>query len=238
MSIRLMTLVWDNFPRGGSEKLIMLAMADWANDFGGSLYPSIATVAQKTNISDKQARRIIHTLIDDGYLTVVGNDNGGAPTQTRQYQLIVSKLQAVSQSVTPPIDVTPPTHGSTPLPPVGVDHSHAGEYTPPTHGSQSIIYPLVIHQSNHQEKKSHSVLDDGFEEFWNRYPKKVGKTLAHTAWKKAKVKVDDVLNTLQWQVQSEQWQKQSGQFIPNPTTYINQGRWHDEPTAELSGSPF
>jgi Helix-turn-helix domain len=232
MSIRVMSLVWDNFNRGGSEKLVMLAMADWCNDEGGSLHPAVSTVAKKTNISDKQARRILHTLIDDGYLDVIANFNGGDKGQSRQYKLNLEKISTPPVDVSPPINVTPPTSGSTPLPSVGVHPSHAGEYTPPIGGSQSIIYPLTINQHNH-----HSV-DDGFEEFWNRYPKKVGKTLAHQAWKKEKVNVDEVLETLKWQIQSEQWNKQSGQFIPNPTTYINQGRWHDEPNAESLGSPF
>lgn len=89
-----------------------------------------------------------------------------------------------------------------------------------------------------KEKPSTSILDDGFEEFWNLYPKKVGKTLAQTSWKKSKVKIDDVLKTLQWQIESELWQKQSGQYIPNPATYLNQGRWKDEPSQQFNGSPF
>ena len=38
----------------------------------------------------------------------------------------------------------------------------------------------------------------------------------------------------QWQKQTEQWSKNNGQFIPNPSTYLNQGRWKDEaPVEEL-----
>jgi len=43
MSIKVMSLIWENFTVGGSEKLTMLAMADWCNDDGGSLYPSISS---------------------------------------------------------------------------------------------------------------------------------------------------------------------------------------------------
>lgn len=77
-----------------------------------------------------------------------------------------------------------------------------------------------------------SALDDGFDLFWNAYPKKVGKDKAITAWKKKKPKLETVLKALQWQKQSDQWTKQDGQFIPNPTTYINEGRWQDEMPAE------
>lgn len=27
---------------------------------------------------------------------------------------------------------------------------------------------------------------------------------------------------------SEQWNREGGRFIPNPTTWLNQGRWDDE----------
>ena len=79
MSIRVMSLVWENFTAGGTEKLAMLALADWCNDDGGSLYPSISAIAKKINVSESQARRIVHKLIYDGYLSVIGNHAGGDP---------------------------------------------------------------------------------------------------------------------------------------------------------------
>jgi len=95
---------------------------------------------------------------------------------------------------------------------------------------------LTNHIPKPKKQSQTSLLDDGFEEFWNRYPKRVGKDAAHKSWTKNKVKVDEVLKALEWQIETPQWQKQDGQFIPNPTTYLNQGRWKDEPTHE--GNPF
>lgn len=78
------------------------------------------------------------------------------------------------------------------------------------------------------------VTDYAFETFWDSYPKKVGKDSARKSWDKAKPLLDDVLAALHWQRDSEQWKKNSGQFIPNPSTYLNQGRWKDEaPVEEL-----
>jgi len=79
-----------------------------------------------------------------------------------------------------------------------------------------------------------SAIDDGFHEFWNFYPKKVGKDAAHKAWKKQKPNVDDVLQALTWQKESSQWFKNNGAFIPNPATYINEGRWKDEPMQDIT----
>ena len=73
------------------------------------------------------------------------------------------------------------------------------------------------------------VADSAFEEFWQSYPKKVGKGQAQKTWDKLKIKViDEILNSLKWQRVCEQWQKDGGQFIPNPSTYLSQQRWLDE----------
>jgi phage replication O-like protein O len=68
-----------------------------------------------------------------------------------------------------------------------------------------------------------------FDEFWMRYPKKTGKDSARGAWEKKRPRIDDVMFALSWQTVSDQWQRNGGQYIPNPATYINQGRWQDEP---------
>lgn len=70
-----------------------------------------------------------------------------------------------------------------------------------------------------------------FDEFWLAYPKKVGKDAAWRAWKKLrepKTTLRSILQALDWQRDSEQWTKDGGQYIPNPATYLNQGRWQDE----------
>jgi hypothetical protein len=68
----------------------------------------------------------------------------------------------------------------------------------------------------------------GFERFWAAYPKKVGKEAAKKAFSKVKVPVESLLAAIERQKCSDQWSKDNGQFIPNPTTWLNQGRWEDE----------
>jgi uncharacterized protein YdaU (DUF1376 family) len=72
---------------------------------------------------------------------------------------------------------------------------------------------------------------DGFEEFWELYPKKVGKAAAAKAWRKLKPDVGKqavMLEALSVHVASESWRKDGGQFVPNPATWINGARWEDE----------
>ena len=80
------------------------------------------------------------------------------------------------------------------------------------------------------------VLDTYFEDFWYFYPKKVGKDAAIKAWNKVKPDILLVSDALKWQKESKQWQAEDGKYIPNPATYLNQGRWQDE--APLQESPF
>jgi len=133
-----MSLVWDNFTEGGTPKLIMLAMADWCNDAGGSLHPSISAVAKKACVSDSQARRTIHALIEQGFLSVVANSTGGNPGQSRHYQLNISRLTP-SMDATPSADATPSMDARRPLAPM--------RETP----SMDARDPLHPCQPNHQE---------------------------------------------------------------------------------------
>ena len=80
--------------------------------------------------------------------------------------------------------------------------------------------------------KTARVYSEDFLLFWKEYPKKVGKGEAYKQWKKAKLNCDektDIINALKWQKKSYNWCNSNGRFIPNPSTYISQRRWEDEP---------
>lgn len=82
-----------------------------------------------------------------------------------------------------------------------------------------------------KESKKKDLMLSEFDSFWRAYPKKVGKGDALKAWGKAKPDLPTVLKALEWQRQAPQWLRDGGQYIPNPSTYLNQKRWEDEPVA-------
>jgi hypothetical protein len=57
MSISIMTLVWSESQHKGSELLLLLAIADNAND-QGIAYPSLRTLAKKTRMSRRNVIRV------------------------------------------------------------------------------------------------------------------------------------------------------------------------------------
>lgn len=74
-----------------------------------------------------------------------------------------------------------------------------------------------------------------FEDFWSAYPRKVGKGAARKVWDKIRPTqelIQTILDAIQLQRQSQQWQKDGGQFIPHPATWLNQERWMDNPNIE------
>lgn len=82
-------------------------------------------------------------------------------------------------------------------------------------------------------------LKNQFAEFWKEYPRKVAKAKAEKAWESVKP-TDEVFEKIMQAVRrqkiSEQWRKDNGQYIPHPTTWLNQKRWEDEIDI-LSSSP-
>lgn len=73
--------------------------------------------------------------------------------------------------------------------------------------------------------------DDGFANFWERYPKKVAKPQAQKAWKKINPvgpTLADLMAALEQQKASSDWLKDGGQFIPHPATWLNGRRWEDK----------
>lgn len=92
MSIKVTTLVWQNYNGARQELLTLLALADWCDDGGGKLYPSINAVAKKIRLTESQTRRSVHKLIDQDYLKVVKNHDGGFNKETRHYQINVLLL--------------------------------------------------------------------------------------------------------------------------------------------------
>jgi hypothetical protein len=81
-------------------------------------------------------------------------------------------------------------------------------------------------------------VSDDFEKFWAAYPRKTAKKNAVRAWQKLKPDeptLDTVLNAIENQKKSEQWQRDGGQYIPHPATWLNQCRWEDE--IEVRGIP-
>lgn len=137
MSIRVMTDVWAYADCSGGELLVLLALADFSDDNGRNIYPSMPTLAQKARLSVKQARRVVQNLVKLNLVEIVevgGWDRGR--NRSNSYRIILENLH---EKGTPKLGV-PSTHrreDGTPVggrdvpPPVGDDPSFNPLYKPP-----------------------------------------------------------------------------------------------------------
>lgn len=73
--------------------------------------------------------------------------------------------------------------------------------------------------------------DEQFTRFWALYPSKKGKKAAWQEWRKLKPSgklADLIIAAVQVQVRWPDWTRDGGRYIPNPSTWLHQGRWDDE----------
>ena len=81
---------------------------------------------------------------------------------------------------------------------------------------------------------------DGFDRFWELYPRKEGKKAARKAWDKIRPGIElqtQIRNALRQQKTSDQWTRDGGQYIPHPATWLNGERWKDETVLPARASP-
>lgn len=129
MSVKVITAIWDEKHLAGSDLLVALALADWADD-NGRCYPSIASVASKSRLSRSQAQRVLRRLEEAGHLVVESNASGGAPGTTKRYRLNMKRLTGSARAT--PI----PKTGSTGATPTGsTDATGSVDATGSTHAA-------------------------------------------------------------------------------------------------------
>jgi len=70
-----------------------------------------------------------------------------------------------------------------------------------------------------------------FEEFWKTYPNRKAKGNAEKVWRKLKPNAElfnKILAGVERAKLTHQWQKDDGDFIPHPATWLNSRGWEDE----------
>lgn len=87
-----------------------------------------------------------------------------------------------------------------------------------------------INNKNKNNKKNNNT-HVHFDKFWSAYPKKKAKETAKISFDK--INPDEnllsvMINSIKNQMNTYDWQKEDGQFIPLPSTWLNNKRWEDE----------
>lgn len=127
MSIRVMSRVWENSSARGGDLLVLLAIADHADDRGRA-WPGIDLLARKSRLTARHVTRCLNNLVAAGELQI---QNNRGPKGTNLYQVLcfhapdkMSALPTISRD-----DI--PCQGDRCLPQMSPEPSEPSE--PPTH---------------------------------------------------------------------------------------------------------
>lgn len=85
-------------------------------------------------------------------------------------------------------------------------------------------------EDNNTSRKSAESEMPLFNAFWEVYPRRVSKQMAWKAWQKlgdTRALCDIIIADVKRRVDGE-WNGKDIQYIPHPSTYLNQRRWEDE----------
>lgn len=202
MSIRLMAEVWrTDLPT--VEKMVLLVIADHANDEGTQSYPSQATIAKKASISIRTVQRAANNLIEQGYIRIFKHSGGSADCREDRrphlYQINLNKLRGDNVSGRQEV----------------VDEATM------TTSTGRLSRPM-----NHPNKPSINHPD--FDRFWNIYPRKVAKAAALKAWQKA-IQSADIEEIIKGAERYANDPNRHPSYTAHPATWLNAHRWGDEP---------
>ena len=98
MSVKVMGSIWEHSPHKGSELLLLLAIADNADDLGLA-WPSQETLAAKMRMSVRQVRRLSASLESDGAFTTERKRSGS------KTHIVYTLVLPPGQDVLPQVEV-------------------------------------------------------------------------------------------------------------------------------------
>lgn len=121
MSLRVMTVVWDESPRKGGELIVLLALADWANE-DGVCWPSVAKLAERARMSERSVQKVLTRLKDAGEVEIHYGGFISGRNRTNTYRVLTGRTFDTPSRAAPPATTegTPPVKagGTTVEPPV------------------------------------------------------------------------------------------------------------------------
>ena len=182
-------------------------------------------IAELLNVSTSTASRAMKQLKDHCLIDIV-RQGLNKPNKiyihrvdARQIKICTSASQTCSSDVSGPVTSANQDHA-----PVQSSNTEYNE----TDNSDTEYSDT---ENNNARSDRSALSQKRFEEFWDAYPRKVGKGAAEKAY--SKIKPDDalqerILDAVDAAKQSFNWQAEGGRFIPNPATWLNQRRWEDE----------
>lgn len=102
MSIAVMSRLFKAQLGSPSRKMLAIRLADFADDDGRGIWPTVGRLALETELSERTVQRLLRDFVDEGLLIVVA-EGGGRPGQATRYDFDMRALDNL-QAGKPAVD--------------------------------------------------------------------------------------------------------------------------------------
>ena len=201
MSVYVTSWVWRHSAATGSSRLVLLAIADIADDEGFA-FPGINHLAGKSKLSPKTTRRQIVELEKLGELTVERRAGHG----NRYVVTMLNRGQNDRGQIDP---------GDT----SGHDRGQEGNL---------LLIPTHQEPSVSKEVQLDVPVSNSFDEFWKVYPRREKKIDAEESYRKALERADADTILAGCIAYAKAVAGEDKKFIALPPSWLNKSRWTDE----------
>ena len=223
---------------------VYLSLKERSNDREES-WPSRSTLARDCGMNVKTVDRALYVLLSINALKIEPRMNAKGDRTSNLYRLIWQPSSTPNVVPTPNIDRTPKVDRTPNRVPTVVPLRDGGSVTNVQRVAPQMVEELIhielTHieptqiESIHENAGKKSKLDLSFDEFWSIYPRRSGKIKAKDAFRKASKECDPSEIIAGAQAFADDPNRQE-EFTPHPATWLNQGRWEDDPLPERGSS--
>lgn len=239
MSIKIMTEVWESANVDQGTLLVLLALADSADDSTRSCYPGVEGLSRKSRLGERQVQYCIQRLRELGIVEVRRN---ASPVKTNVYKIAeVSAWDASRDAIIAPHGKKPDTQSDAPrdaLHCVSETHSTAPKPSVTSDIEPSVrareAEPTLFGDVPPSQKSEEPKKPDHFERFWSAYPlrkERKGAAAKFAAAVKSGVDPERIIAAAEAYAAIHAAPLRAGEFRPqpkHPTTWLNNGCWDDE----------
>lgn len=239
MSIKLCQLVWRCAELPAPKKIVMLRLADRANDDGLRIHPTVPKLAAECSLSVRTTQDALRKLEGNKLLAMVADADWGRRLP-REYRIDVARLLQLAEGQwkwcedctgagdAPVQDTTVTGAGPAPRPVRELRPIHPRKESKNTSNTDSgeLAFDLAAPRREQSD----------FDTVYRAYPRRVARGAAERAYRAALRKADalTILIGVQRFAENESRRRTEARFIPHLATWLNAERWADESAVEAA----
>jgi hypothetical protein len=226
VSLKAITWVMERAPvKSPAEQVVLYVLADRAHDDGRCAWPAQSWIAERTRLSTRTVRRHLSEMEARGLIR-------------RGDQRPVQHIPPQRRPIVWDLCMSGPDNGDRSSLTGQNDRPDNGDRSGPDNGDRSGPDTGVLQTvlKNHPVEPPNTPCsppegDGGFREFWDTYPRHVGRPKALAAFNRAVKRAGGpgpILDGVR-RLATDPNLPTEKQFIPHPTTWLNRDGWDDDP---------